>query len=61
MHLWHWFLELNKRRDTSMGHASITHIAMAAFFGLYGITPEAWELHAIDALNDLYLKEANAS
>lgn len=59
-HIWHWFLELNKRRDTRVGHAPpITHIAMAAFFGLYCIVPDVWELHAIDALDDLYLKEAN--
>lgn len=58
-HIWHWFLELNRRREQA--GAPITHIAMAAFFGLYGITPDAWELHAIEALDDLLLKEFHGS
>lgn len=60
-HIWQWFLELNKRRDPGVGRSPITYTSMAAFFGLYGFTPDAWELRAIESLDDLILKESNGS
>lgn len=57
-HIWHWFMEMTKRRESG---TPITHIAMAAFFGLYGINPDAWELRAIEALDDLLLKEIHGN
>lgn len=55
-HLWQWFLQLNSARQPGMGASPITYPDMQAFFSLYGIAPQGFELDAIRLLDSVALE-----
>lgn len=55
-HLWQWFLQLNSARQSGMSASPITYPDMRAFFSLYGIAPQGWELDAIRLLDGIALE-----
>jgi hypothetical protein len=49
LHLWGWFLELNRRRPVGgMGPGSIGHQDILAWCALRGVRLAPWELDALD-------------
>jgi hypothetical protein len=60
LHVWNWFQQLSAGRGGGgMGPSAITYPDMQAFFGLYGIRPDVWELDAIRLLDGVALNSAN--
>lgn len=58
-HLWQWFMQLSNARQPGMGVSPITYPDLHAFFSLYGITPDGWELDAIRVLDGIALESMN--
>jgi hypothetical protein len=51
-HVWLWFLSLNAKRPPAMhGISPIPESEIGWFFRNRGITPEAWEIEAINRLD----------
>ena len=44
---WLWFLALNSTRVPGFGISAISFSEMQAYFNLYGIEPEPWEIDII--------------
>jgi len=55
-HVWRWFCDLGSARSSGMAINPISWNDMNAYFTLQRITPAQWELAAIRALDDAYLK-----
>lgn len=55
-HLWTWFCELGAARQVGMDANAISWSDMHAYFALKRIAPEPWELDAIRALDDAYMR-----
>lgn len=50
--VWRWFLILNGKRQSGMaGPSPIPESEIGWFFRNRGITPQGWEIDAIDALD----------
>lgn len=58
-HVWEWFSALNRHRQTQMGQPPLSWSDIDAYFRRMKIEPKAWELHAIDRLDALYLYTMN--
>jgi hypothetical protein len=54
-HIWQWFSELSSTRTSGMSINPIGWTEMKAFFDLFGIEPEMWEIRALRMLDDEYL------
>lgn len=54
---WQWFLKLNARRPSGMGVSAIPYSEMLAFFSLNGLTPDPYEIEAIELFDKIALKE----
>jgi len=51
-HIWSWYVELSRKRQAAMsGVAPLLESEIGWFFANRGITPELWELDAINALD----------
>lgn len=57
--VWDWFIRLAAKRPQAIsGISLISESQIGWFFRNRGITPEGWELEAIEALDRLALKSA---
>lgn len=54
-YLWRWFCRLSSRRQGGMGPAPIAWPQIESFFRLLRIKPDAWELQAIELLDNAWL------
>lgn len=58
--VWAWFLELSAaRRASGFGVSPIVWADLAAYFGLKGVRPRAWELSALRALDNAFIRAAS--
>lgn len=46
--IWSWLVKLNQTRAVGFGISCITFTEMKAFFDLYRIEPEEWELFVLE-------------
>lgn len=54
-YLWQWFCRLSGRRQSGMGPAPISWPQMEAFFRCQGVTPDDWEMRALELLDNAWL------
>lgn len=59
-HIWRWFTDLNKRRQSSMSIAPLAWSDIDGYFRRRRIDPMPWEMDAIDRLEDCYLAAMDA-
>lgn len=58
-HIWHWFLQLNAKRQQGMsGINPISESEIYYFFCNRHATPEAWEIDALAALDVVVINAA---
>jgi hypothetical protein len=56
LHVWSWFLDLHHARASGgMGPAPITYESIVGYAALTGTTLRPWEVHAIKAVDDVWL------
>lgn len=56
-HIWDWFSEIHRgRRFTEYGPLPISHIDLAAWILVTGITPNPWEVQMIHLLDQTFLE-----
>lgn len=57
--VWSWFLELSAaRRSSGFGISPIVWADVAAFFSLKGTRPRLWEIAALRALDNAFIRAA---
>lgn len=55
---WGWFLSLNSSRQAGMAVNSISEVEMESYFRNRRITPQAWQLDLIRALDNVALEHS---
>lgn len=55
-YLWQWFCRLSGRRQSGMGPAPISWPQMEAFFRCQSVTPDDWEMRALELLDNTWLE-----
>lgn len=61
LHVWDWFLQLDSSRSSGMQVNPLTYSDMYAFFKLYNVEPEDWEITLLKQFDRVALKEYNKS
>ena len=56
LHCWHWFLDLNSTRNTGFGVSPITFIEIEAYFKLYQMEVEPWEVEIIKVFDRIAME-----
>jgi hypothetical protein len=56
-HLWHWFLRLNGKRQSGMAANAIPFSEYKSFFEIEGVTPEHWEVAALERLDAIAMEQ----
>ena len=59
LHVWHWFLQLDSSRNSGMQANPISYADIQAFFQLYNVQPDDWEISLIKELDKIALKHHN--